>query len=101
MTDKEIAEKKKELFKGFVEPEYYNIDDELVPNGEYGEWLRDPEDVWRWIEKLVEEEQVGAIENFIKILIENTEVIGEESIRLVYLKGITRKRLKELLKLTN
>lgn len=58
-------------------------------------------ELWDWIERLVEEVEIGAIENFIKILIENTEVIGDESVRLVYLKGITRKRLKELLKETN
>lgn len=54
MTDKQLETKKEEFYKGFVDPEYYNIDDEL-PNSEYGEWLRDPDDVWQWISKLVEE----------------------------------------------
>ena len=92
MTDKQMEEKREEFITMF--PGIY----EGLGTGSY---LEIHDKVWQWISKLVEEVEVGAIENFIKILIENTEVIGDESIRLVYLKGITRKRLKELLEPTN
>ena len=57
MTDKEIEEKKKEFLKEFVKPDYYN-----------DEWWLDNnsvQDVWQWIEELVEEVEKKTEEDLI------------------------------------
>lgn len=87
MTDKQMEEK-----KDFFESLYMLNDRMKIKDKHIYESV-----IWAMVNKI----GVGVVENFIKILIENTEAIGDKNIRLAYFKGITRERLEELLEVHN